>query len=108
MVTLIAKGEHFPHAVNTWNHYVRVEEHSLIIPMGGMQTMEKILATNQDILVTVGSYQVEGMHGQGAGFYLKGHATVCVEGQCYESIKSQFPWARGILKVEIETYQQTV
>ena len=106
VVTIIAQGENSPHAVNTWNTFVSIEEHSFIVPVGGMQTMEKILNKNQTVLLTIGSYHVEGLHGQGAGFHLQGQAHMHAEGALYDGIKEKFAWARGALKIDIESYVQ--
>ena len=106
VVTIIAQGENSPHAVNTWNTFVSIEEHSFIVPVGGMQTMEKILNKNQTVLLTIGSYHVEGLHGQGAGFHLHGQACMHMSGKLCDTIKSHYPWARAALQIDIETYQQ--
>jgi len=107
IVTIIAQGKDFPHAVNTWNSYVELKDDYLIIPVAGMNTMEAILNHNNKVLVTVGSRAVEGLHGAGAGFNINGVANIKAEGDEYADVKNKFVWARAMMKIDINDYYQT-
>ena len=107
IVTIIAQGKDFPHAVNTWNSYVELKDDYLIIPVAGMNTMEAILNNNNKVLVTVGSRDVEGLHGAGAGFNINGVANIKSDGDEYTDIKNKFVWARAMMKIDINDYYQT-
>ncbi|WP_345994023.1 FMN-binding protein [Sulfurimonas sp. HSL-1716] len=107
VVTIIAQGKDFPHAVNTWNSYVSLCNNCLIVPVGGMNTMEKILENDNRVLVTAGAKEVNGLHGQGTGFLIKGNAAILFQGKEYEEIAKRFVWARAAMKIDISDLNQT-
>jgi hypothetical protein len=108
-VVAIATQGTEPHLVNTWNSYVQVtDDHSLLIPAGGMHKTEGNLSVNNKVL-TVGSREVNGKRGQpGTGFLVTGRAEIVSVGPNFEAVKKMFPWARGVLKVSVETVTQTL
>ncbi len=98
-----------PHLVNTWNSYVQVTPHEqLVIPVGGMHTTEKNVSQKSDILLTVGSREVDGNHGPGTGFLISGNAEFSYLGPEFDLIKRRFPWARAALKVVVKEITQTL
>jgi hypothetical protein len=72
-----------------------------------MNTMEAILNKNNKVLVTVGSRDVEGLHGAGAGFNINGVVNIKAEGDEYADVKNKFEWARAMMKIDINDYYQT-
>lgn len=108
VVAIVAQGKEFPHVVNTWHSYVRVGKDSFIVPVGGMHGMEEALNHDERVLVTVGSKEVEGLHGMGTGFLLSGHAKMISEGEEYDLMQKRYPWARAIMNITILTATQTV
>ena len=108
VVAIVAQGKEFPHVVNTWHSYVKVGNDSFIVPVGGMQGMEEALHHDDRVLVTVGSKEVEGLHGMGTGFLLSGHAKMVFDGDAYDVAKESYPWARAIMKITILSATQTV
>jgi predicted pyridoxine 5'-phosphate oxidase superfamily flavin-nucleotide-binding protein len=81
VVAIATLGEDGPHMVNTWNSYMRVSEDGrLFIPAGYMHKTEKNIAHNPEILITLGSCKVKGLHGPGAGFLIKGKAEFITSG----------------------------
>jgi predicted pyridoxine 5'-phosphate oxidase superfamily flavin-nucleotide-binding protein len=98
-----------PHMVNTWNSYVRVtgDEH-LLVPVGRMNKTEKNVSENSDILLTLGSREVQGKMGPGTGFLVTGNAEFISIGPDFEMIKKQFPWARAALKITVRSVAQTL
>lgn len=107
VVAIIAQGKDFPHVVNTWNSFVKIDNDDFIVPVGGMNIMEEILSHNDKVLVTVGSREVEGLHGAGAGFLLSGNASIIEDGDECIAIKKVYPWARAMLKIKITNVKQT-
>ncbi len=109
-VVAIATHGTEPHLVNTWNSYVQVADHkTLLIPAGGMHKTESNLSMNSKVLLTIGSREVNGRRGQsGTGFLITGTAEVVSSGPDFEALKKMFPWARGVLKVSVETVTQTL
>ncbi len=55
----------------------------------------------------LGSSKVEGLHGPGAGFLIKGKAQFMTSGPDFDSMMEKFSWLRATLAVTIETATQT-
>jgi len=109
VVAIATLGEDGPHLVNTWHSYVRVAgEDRLLIPAGYYNQTEANIAFNNQVLVTVGSSKVHGLHGPGAGFLIKGTATFLKAGPEFELLKSTFGWARGVLSIVVDEATQTI
>ena len=108
VVAIATLGQDGPHMVNTWNSYVRISaDGRLLIPAGYMHRTEANVAFNKNVLITVGSSKVTGMHGPGAGFLIKGYATFITSGPDFDLLKSKFEWLRATLAVTIDSATQT-
>jgi nitroimidazol reductase NimA-like FMN-containing flavoprotein (pyridoxamine 5'-phosphate oxidase superfamily) len=69
VVAIATLGKDGPHMVNTWNSYIRISpEGRFLIPAGYMQKTEENIKYNPEVLITLGSSKVKGLHGAGAGF----------------------------------------
>ena len=81
VVAIATLGQDGPHMVNTWNSYVRVtEDGRLLIPAGYFHRTEANIAFNDQLLLSLGSSKVPGLHGPGTGFLVKGTARSCGRG----------------------------
>ena len=108
VVAIATLGEDGPHMVNTWNAYIRISpEGRLLIPAGYMQRTEANVAFNPEVLITVGSSKVQGLHGPGAGFLIKGKAAFVTSGPDFDALKSKFEWLRATLAVTPDSITQT-
>lgn len=108
VVAIATLGEDGPHMVNTWNSYIRVTaDGKLLIPAGYMQKTEANVAFNPEVLITVGSSRVQGLHGPGAGFLIRGKAAFLTSGEEYDSMKAKFSWLRAAFVVTPDTVTQT-
>lgn len=96
------------HLVNTWNSYVQVADGHLLIPVGGMHKTERNVSANRNVLLTIGSRQVEGKRGPGTGFLVAGSAEFLSAGGDFDRVKSRFPWARAALKITVAGVTQTL
>ena len=95
--------------VNTWNSYIQIaNDERLLIPAGYMQVTEANIATNNNIMITLGSSKVAGKNGPGTGFLIKGTAAFMTSGLDFEVIKARFAWARAALVVTILSATQTL
>ena len=75
VVAIATLGPDGPHMVNTWNSYLRISQDGrLFIPAGYMFQTETNISHNPNVLITLGSSKVTGLHGAGAGFLIKGKA----------------------------------
>ena len=74
---------------------------------GYMHTTEANIAHNPNVLITLGSSQVKGLQGAGAGFLIKGKATFVTSGPDFDFMKEKFNWLRATVAVTIESATQT-
>ncbi len=108
IVAIATQGPDGPHLVNTWNSYVHVApDDRLLIPAGYMRKTEANIAANPNVLITLGSSKVEGLHGVGAGFLIKGKAKFLTSGPDFDFLKAKFSWLRATMAVTIEATTQT-
>ena len=108
VVAIATLGPDGPHLVNTWNSYLKISEDGrLFIPAGYMHKTEANLNHNPQVLITLGSSKVAGLHGPGAGFLIKGQARCVTSGPDFDFMKEKFSWLRATLAVTIETATQT-
>lgn len=108
VVAIATLGEDGPHMVNTWNSYIRVTaDGRLLIPAGYMQRTEANVAFNPEVLITVGSSKVQGLHGPGAGFLIRGKAAFLTSGEEFDLMKAKFSWLRAAFVVTPDTVTQT-
>jgi len=108
VVAIATLGKDGQHMVNTWNSYLRISgDGRLLIPAGYMHRTEANVAFNPNVLITLGSSKVKGLHGAGAGFLIKGTAKFVTTGPDFDLLKSTFSWLRATLAVSIESATQT-
>lgn len=109
VVSIVTKGVNDAHVVNTWNSYLRItEDGRLIGPVGGMNKTESNIQENNEVLMTIGSREVQGFHSKGTGFLINGLAVFVYEGIEFDDIKQNFPWARAVMEVEVKSITQTL
>jgi predicted pyridoxine 5'-phosphate oxidase superfamily flavin-nucleotide-binding protein len=110
VVAIATLGPDGPHMVNTWHSYVRItDDERLLIPAGQMHLTETNIATNSNVLITLGSSKVEGKSGRpGTGFLIKGTAAFSSSGPDFDATKTRFKWARAVLAVTINSATQTL
>lgn len=108
VVAIATLGEDGPHMVNTWNSYLRTSDDGrLLIPAGYMHRTEANIAFNPEVLITLGSSKVKGLHGPGAGFLIKGKAAFITSGAEFDVLKAKFEWLRAAMAVTIDSCTQT-
>ena len=109
VVAIATLGKDGPHMVNTWNSYLRTtDDGRLLIPAGYMHRTEANIAFNPNVLITLGSSKVEGLHGIGAGFLIKGKAAFITSGPDFDFMKAKFSWLRATLAITIDSATQTL
>lgn len=109
VVAIATLGEDGPHMVNTWNSYVRITaDGRLLIPAGYMHRTEANIATNSNVLITLGSSKVAGKNGPGTGFLIKGTAAFITSGPDFEATRERFSWARAVVAITIVSATQTL
>ncbi len=109
VVAIATLGKDGPHMVNTWNSYLRAtEDGRLLIPAGYMYRTEANVALNPEVLITLGSSKIKGLHGPGTGFLIKGKAAFVTSGPDFDVLKANFKWLRAAMVVTIESATQTI
>ncbi|WP_315168409.1 pyridoxamine 5'-phosphate oxidase family protein [Metaclostridioides mangenotii] len=93
---------------NTWNSYTHISNDVLLIPAAGMTSTQKDISVNNKIKLTLGSKEVEGTIGMGAGFYLEGTARFLDDGDEYNMMKTKFPFLKRVLEVTPIIVKQTI
>lgn len=109
-VTIISSSENAPgfHAVNTWNSYVQISGDKLYIPAAGMHSVQQDIEKNNQVMLTVGSKEVIGTIGPGAGFHLHGTAEFITEGPIFNEMKEKFPFLSRVLKITVTEIDQKI
>ncbi len=109
VVAIATLGDAGPHMVNSWNSYIRItDDERLLMPVGSMHRTEGNIATNSNVLLTLGSREVAGKHGPGTGFLIKGTAEFLASGPEFDATKAIYKWARAVLVVTITSATQTL
>lgn len=97
------------HVSNTWNSYLTVvSEDTFLIPAAWMKKTEENIRTNDQVKITLGSKEVIGTMGPGAGFSLEGIASFANTGEEYEMMKQKFPFLTQVLKIKVTSLKQTI
>ncbi|KRL41589.1 hypothetical protein [Lacticaseibacillus manihotivorans] len=107
-VTIITINANPAHVVNTWMSYITLKDQQLLIPAAGMHSIEADFPTDNHVLLTFGSKEVEGTVGPGAGFHVAGRGHFVESGADFDAKKAQFPWLTRMLVVEIDDIQQKI
>lgn len=108
VVAIATLGQDGPHMVNTWNSYIRTtDDGRLLIPAGYMHRTEANITFNPEVLITLASSKVQGLHGPGAGFLIKGKAEFITSGPDFDLLKSKFAWLRATMAVTPDSVTQT-
>lgn len=108
-VSIVTWSAEHVNVSNTWNSYLRIPaDGKLLIPAAGMNHTEKNVKLNKNVKLTLGSKEVQGLWGPGAGFLLEGTAEFVYEGPDYEMMKAAFPFMNRVLSVTVTSIKQTV
>lgn len=107
-VTIITINAQPASVVNTWMSYITVDGDYLYIPAAGMHSIESDFKTNNHVILTFGSKEVEGTVGPGAGFHVYGTGSFTDSGDKFDAKKKQFPWLTRMLIVHIDEISQKI
>jgi hypothetical protein len=94
---------------NTWNSYVRISKNNtLLIPVAGMTSTQADVQINNKVKLTLGTKEVMGTIGMGAGFLVEGTAAFIDKGEDFDFMKSNFPFLNKVLEVTPTMVKQTI
>lgn len=105
-VAIATGGEKNAHLVATWTKYtVQLGSDSdyIYAPAGVFSKTESNLALNNRVQLMYASESVAGQYSPGNGCRIIGTGEILTSGAKVEQAKELFPWARGVLKVRVES-----
>lgn len=109
VVSIVSCADNEAHVVNTWNSYIVVpNDGRLLIPAYAMRKTEKKTLQNSKVLLTVGSKEVIGHRGPGAGFLMEGTAQFISSGSEFDMMKAKFSFLTRVLEVTVTSIKQTL
>jgi hypothetical protein len=109
VVSIVSCSDNEAHVVNTWNTYlVTPNDGRLLIPAYAMRKTEKKVTQNSKVLLTVGSKEVAGHRGLGAGFLMEGTAKFISSGPEYDMMKAKFSFLSRVLEITVNSIKQTI
>ncbi len=109
VVSIVSCADNEAHVVNTWNSYLAFPgEDRLLIPVYGMRKTQKKVESNNNILLTLGTKEIDGKMGPGTGYFIKGTAKFMKSGPEFDMMKQKFSWANRVLEVTVSTVKQTI
>ncbi len=110
VVAIVTSGAEGPHLAATWAEFVNVKQEGekdvLLIPAGGYKVTEENLKKNPHVQLLVGSKQLPGKSGLGSGYKIYGLGSLVASGADFEAVHTRFPWARAVLVVEVQAFEQ--
>ena len=109
VVSIVSCSDDEAHVVNTWNSYLAFPgEDRILIPVYGMRKTQKKVEKNQNVLLTLGTKEVEGKMGPGTGYLIKGIAKFMKSGPEFDTMKQKFSWANRVLEITVSSVNQTI
>jgi hypothetical protein len=109
VVSIVSYDGEGAHVVNTWNSYLVTKDNDkLLIPAYAMRRTEKKTINNSNVQLTVGSKEVVGHRGPGAGFWMSGTARFISSGPEFDMMKAKFSFLTRVLEVTVTSLKQTL
>lgn len=97
------------HAANTWNTYLHItEDGRILIPAAWFTQTRKNVETQNQVILTVGSKDVQGKIGMGTGFVVDGTAAFFTEGPEFDMMKERYPFLSRVLEITPKKIRQTL
>ena len=109
VVSIVSYADGEAHVVNTWNSYIVLpDENRILIPAAWMNKTEEKITKNSNVLLTLGSREVQGKLGPGTGFLIKGTARFLRSGPDFDLMKSKYSFLTRVLEVTVSSIKQTI
>jgi hypothetical protein len=108
VVAIVTSSSEGPHLVNTWSSYRTVtNDERILIPAYAMRRTEKNCAQDNNVIISVGSRDVEGHKGyQGKGFIIRGTARFFDSRDELDMMKKKFSFLTRILEITVSSCKQ--
>ena len=109
VVSIVSCSDEEAHVVNTWNSYLEFPDGDrLLIPVYGMRKTQTKVQKNNNVLLTLGTKEIEGKMGPGTGYLINGTAKFMKSGPEFDMMKQKFSWANRVLEVTVSAVKQTI
>ncbi len=97
-----------PNVRCTWNSYLRItEDERILAPIAGFTSVQGDVAKNDQVILTLGSREVEGFNNyQGTGFLIEGRARFTDSGNEFEQMHAEYPFMNKLLEITVESTKQ--
>ena len=93
----------------TWNSYIEVlSPDTLLIPAGYLHKTQVNVEAGSEVQMIIGTKNVVGTQGNGAGFLLKGKAKFEDKGPNFDKLKSKFNWVRSAMVFNVKEATQLI
>lgn len=105
-VAISTAGPDGPHVVGAWGDHLRLLNgkltRTILVPAGGYHRTEANLKQNPGIEVLLATKRVESSRSLGQGCSFTGTGEIKTSGIEADRARQSFPWARGVLVIQIE------
>lgn len=99
VVSITTWADNLVHVSNTWNKYLQIVDNKILIPAAWLHKTEKNIKINNQVILTLGSPDVQGKIGMGTGFVVEGTAKFLDSGKEFDMMKEKFPFLTRVLEV---------
>ncbi|MFV0579719.1 MAG: pyridoxamine 5'-phosphate oxidase family protein [Fusobacterium ulcerans] len=108
VVSITTWADNLVHVSNTWNKYLQIVDNKILIPAAWLHKTEKNIKINNQVILTLGSPNVQGKIGMGTGFVVEGTAKFLDSGKEFDMMKEKFPFLTRVLEVTAKNVRQTI
>lgn len=109
VVSITTWSDNNAHVSNTWNSYLQIcDDNKLLIPAAWLHTTEKNINANNNVILTLGSPDVQGKMGMGTGFVVNGTARFISSGDVFDKMKEKFSFLTRVMEVTVTALKQTI
>lgn len=109
VVSITTWADENVHVSNTWNKYLQIaDDNKILIPAAWLHKTEKNIKNNNQVIITLGSPDVQGKIGMGTGFVIEGTAIFLDSGKEFDMMKEKFPFLTRVLEITVKNVRQTI
>ncbi len=109
VVSVTTWADNSAHVANTWNGYLQItEDNRILIPAAWFNKTEGNVNKNNQVILTLGSNEVQGKMGMGTGFVIEGTAKFLTEGSDFDMMKEKFSFLTRVFEVTPTAVKQTL
>lgn len=97
------------HVANTWNSYLQLkDDNKLLIPAAWFDKTEANTKINNQVIITLGSPEVEGKFGMGTGYAIIGSTKFIDSGDDFDMMKEKYDFMTRLIEVTITSLEQKI